>query len=180
MLKQLKQISSEIVIENPYWVYRRDKYEMPNGKTGDYHFVDSRGSVMVIPITNDNKILLGRQYRYLNSRFSIEFAGGGVKSNLSIYDNALAELREELGVVADNLEQIGEFNPFNGVTNEICNVFIAKNINFTDSKPDESEEFEILALSKEQIFEKIASGEIWDGMTIAAFMLFVVKFNGMA
>ncbi|HUI64582.1 MAG TPA: NUDIX hydrolase, partial [Bacteroidota bacterium] len=65
----------------------------------------------------------------------------------------------------------GEFNPYNGVTDEICQVFIARNLVFVGADPDVTEEFEILQLAPSDLEQRIASGEIWDGMTIAAWAL---------
>ena len=80
------------------------------------------------------------------------------------------ELEEEAGFIAHDWKMAGEFNPYNGVTDELCRVFIAKNLVAVQSKPDETEEFETLTLKPDEIDARIASGAIWDGMTIAAWM----------
>ena len=172
MLTQLEQKSSEVILENPYWQYRKDTYSLPNGKKGDYHYVHTPGSVFVIPETPDGKLVLLKQYRYLNQRESIEFIGGGIKSGMSPEVAARAELLEEAGIKAESMIKIGEFNPFNGVTDEICTVFVAKGLSFGASKPDESEEFERLEHTPEVLREMISKGKIWDGMTIAAYALY--------
>lgn len=87
-------------------------------------------------------------------------------------ENAREELKEETGYEANNMTEIGIFNPFNGVTNEICNVFLAMNLEKSEPDPDRSEEFEIIELDKEKVFEYIRTGEIWDGMTLASWMLY--------
>lgn len=145
---------------------------MPNGDIGDYHFVRTNGSVMIIPITNDNKIVLTKQFRYLNKKFSWEFPGGGIKKGTDSLTNARKELEEETGYFSDNLINIGIFNPFNGVTDEICNVYIARNLIYSEVKPDASEEFEIALFTKQQIESMISKNEIWDGMTLAVWSLF--------
>lgn len=172
MLTQLEQKSSEVILENPYWQYRKDTYSLPSGKEGDYHYVHTLGSVFVIPVTSDGKLILLRQYRYLNRRESIEFIGGGIKHGQSAELAARAELSEEAGITAKELLKIGEFNPFNGVTDEICTVFVAKGLTFGTARPDESEEFERLEHLPQVLREMIARGEIWDGMTLAAFALY--------
>jgi ADP-ribose pyrophosphatase len=171
MLKKLSQISSELKSTNPWWDYRVDEYTRPDGNSGEYHYVDSRGSSMVIPFREDGKIILIRQYRYLNSRESIEFPGGGIKRGLTPLENAKEELKEETGYRSRELTYLGCFNPFNGVTNEICSVYLAADLVSGEAMPEHSEEFEIIELTKEQIDNKINNGEIWDGMTIAAWAL---------
>jgi hypothetical protein len=71
---------------------------------------------------------------------------------------------------------IGEYNPYNGVTNEICHVFVAEGLEYINKfESDESEEFEILEMTGNEINKKIKSGEIWDGMTLAAWGLYIVN-----
>ncbi|MCX6154235.1 MAG: NUDIX hydrolase [Candidatus Kapabacteria bacterium] len=170
-------LSSELLFQNPYWNYRFDKYILPNGETGDYHFVDSRGSTLVIPILEDGRIIMTRQFRYLNRKFSIEFPGGGIKAELSPVENAREELHEEVGYSCGKIELMGTFNPFNGVTNEICSIFTASDLVNIGSKPESSEEFEILYFHSNQITELITKGELWDGMSLAAYALFQSKIK---
>ncbi|MFA6572096.1 MAG: NUDIX hydrolase, partial [Bacteroidota bacterium] len=114
-------------------------------------------------------------YRYLNKRLSIEFPGGGIKTGQTSIETAVAELKEECGVKAEKFILLGEFNPFNGVTNEISSVYVAEELSECKAEPDDTEEFEILRLTYNEINEKIKTGEIWDGMTLAAWSLFLTK-----
>lgn len=171
MLKHWKKISSHSLFKNPWWEYKRDTFEIPGGISGEYHYVYSRGSSLVVPITNEGKIVLVNQYRYLCDRESIEFPCGGVKEGKTHEEMAHAELEEETGFRASELTYAGEFNPFNGVTNEMCRVFIARNLIRTEQKPDATEEFEIFFKSPSDIDSLIRANQIWDGMTLAAWGL---------
>lgn len=175
MSKLKRTIDSTIKFKNPWWTYKIDNYKLHNGKIAEYHYVNTFGSTFVIPITNDNKFVLVKQYRYLNDDYSIEFPGGGQKENLTPLENIILELKEETGFQSNKIYELGVFNPYNGVTNEICKVFVAKELVFGDSQPEESEELEIIYLSENEIDEKIKSNEIWDGMTLAAWALFKLK-----
>jgi ADP-ribose pyrophosphatase len=172
MLKKLEQISSEIYHENPYWNYNLDKYILPDGSQGNYYYVDSPGSTIIIPRKEDGKYVFIRQYRYLNQKFSIEFPGGGLKKNLEPLENAIEELKEETGFLADEMIFLGENNPCNGMTNEICSVYLATGLVQTGASPDNSEEFEIIELNEKEIVNYINQGEIWDGMTLAAWSIY--------
>jgi ADP-ribose pyrophosphatase len=81
------------------------------------------------------------------------------------------ELAEEAGYESGQLEQVGSFNPFNGVTNEMCRVYVARKLRRTTATPDVTEEFEHLELTPSEIDQRIRSGEIWDGMSIAAWSI---------
>ncbi|MBI2430146.1 MAG: NUDIX hydrolase [Ignavibacteriales bacterium] len=171
MLKRWKTLSSKILFKNPWWTYKLDEFEIPDGIKGEYNYVFTRGSSLVVPVTNDGKIILVNQYRYLCDRESIEFPCGGVKEGKSYEEMANIELEEETGYRASDLKFAGEFNPFNGVTSEICHVYIARNLVRSQQKPDATEEFEIHYKSPDEIESLIVSNQIWDGMTMAAWGL---------
>ncbi len=171
MLKKFSKISEILSNRNPYWEYKIDEYLLPNGKKELYYYAHTPGSTMVIPIIQ-NKYLLTKQFRYLNQKNSIEFPGGGIKPEHTIEANARLELIQETGYSTNLLYQIGSFNPCNGLTNEICYVFVAKELVSKAQDLDESEEIEILFLSEVELIEKIKNGEIWDGMTLASWSLY--------
>lgn len=164
-----KRLSQNVLNRNGFWTYCRDEYELPSGRRGEYFYVHTNGASLIVPVTNDGRILLVRQYRYLCSRESIEFPCGGVKDGSTHNETAWHELREETGYTSDKVFLAGAFNPYNGITDEICNVYIARDLKYVGVEPDDTEEFEQLSLAPEEFDAKIADGTIWDGMTIAAW-----------
>lgn len=129
---------------------------------------------MVVPITSQGKVILVNQYRYLCDRESLEFPCGSINEGNTYEQTALLELQEETGYQASTpLQELGQFNPYNGVTSEICTVYLANNIIplQTQVKKDATEEFEVIQLGPSEVEEKIYTQEIWDGMTLAAWML---------
>jgi ADP-ribose pyrophosphatase len=171
-LRRWTRLAQETLFRNPWWEYRRDALRLPSGADGEYHYVHTPGSVMLLPRNDDGSFILVRQYRYLLDRESVEFPAGGVKETQSVGDAAIAELREEAAVEADMLREIGRFNPFNGVTDELCHVFLATGLRACEAMPDATEEFEILTCSENAIQQMIIDGHIWDGMSLAAWALF--------
>lgn len=170
-LKKWKKLSTEVKYSNNWWSYLVDKYLFPNGTEGEYHYCFTYGSAFIIPVTAEGKIIMVRQYRYLNDRFSIEFPGGGVKKEDNHEAEAYKELVEETGFSGE-LEYAGMFNPYNGVTNEICKVYIARNLKPSEEyKKDDSEEFELLYYTPDEISGMIESNEIYDGMSLASWIL---------
>ena len=170
-LKSWKKLTESILFRNPWWTYKRDTFEMPSGKNGEYHYVHTNGSSMVVPILGDGKLILVNQYRYLVGKESIEFPCGSVKDGSSHDETARHELQEETGFSAKGLFPVGEFNPYNGVTNEMCQVYVARGLEYVGGTPDETEEFEIVRLAPAEVDERIRAGAIWDGMTIAAWSI---------
>ncbi len=177
-LKHWKKISEETLHESPWIEYKHDRFDFGDGRQGNYYYLDSPGSSMIVPVTDDGKLLLVNQYRYLGNRESLEFPCGNVRhrhpdGRVTIDDPVVAarrELAEECGVTGE-LTHIGVYHPCNGFLNENAHVFLARRPTQESATPDPEEEFEIIALTPAALEEKIASGEIWDGMTIVAWTL---------
>ncbi len=165
-------------MKNAWWTYRKDLTMLPSGKEGEYHFVHVKGSSLIIPFMDDGKMILVNQYRYLADRESLEFPCGSLKENSTYDETARDELAEETGFEAADLKRVGQFNPYNGVTDEMCSVYIARGLKPAVAKHDETEEFEQLHLTVEELEERIRAGVIWDGMSLAGWALvreFVAK-----
>jgi ADP-ribose pyrophosphatase len=172
MLKRLGQLSTEILHKNPWWEYRRDEYLHPDDSKGEFYYAHTLGAAFVIPEFEDGRLLMLRQFRYLNQRESLEFVGGGMKESRSAEEAAKAELLEEAGFQAKELIPIGWFNPMNGATDEECYVFIARGLTAASAHPEVSEEFEPVMVTPAELDTLIAKGKIWDGMTLAAYALY--------
>ncbi len=176
MLPRWKKLTSSILYTNPWWTYKKDTFRIPNGYEGEYHFVHTEGASLIVPVMPDGKILLVNQYRYLCDKESIEFPCGGVKPGHSYDEMARLELEEEAGYRALEWEAAGEFNPYNGVTDEICKIFVARNLHFVKPRPDATEEFEIIFRAPLELEKLISDKKIWDGMTLAAWSLVRGRF----
>lgn len=168
-LRRWKRLAQSTVYANPWWTYRRDDVELPSGRRGEYHYVHTNGSSMVVPVRDDGRILLVNQFRYLVGKESVEFPCGSVKDGHTYEQTAWQELAEETGHSAGTLLQVGEYNPYNGVTDEMCRVYVARGLREVGPAPDDTEEFELVAMLPAEIDAAIRDGSIWDGMSIVAW-----------
>ncbi len=146
-------------------------FELPGGKRGNYFYMHTNGSAMTIPVTDDGKILLIKQYRYLTDNASIEIPCGGIKDGQNDIDAARAELIEETGFDCKKLKKVGKFVPYNGLSDEYCTVFVAKLLHRVGAKPDETEQIEVMSATPEEINTWIRKGKIVDGMSIAGWII---------
>ena len=177
-LRPWKTLSTERKIKNPWWEYRYDRFELPDGRPGEYHLVHTNGSSMVVPAGADGTILMVNQYRYLARRESLEFPCGAVKDGSTYEETAEHELREETGFVAEEMTLAGTFNPYNGVTDEFCRVYLARRLTHVGASPDDTEEFELLSLTVSEIDARIKDGSLWDGMSLAAWCIIKPQLIG--
>jgi ADP-ribose pyrophosphatase len=170
-LKKWKKLSERVFHDNGFWQYKIDEFEIEESQRGEYHYVSTYGSTMVIPVTPQNKIILVKQFRYLNQRESLEFPCGSISKGLSAEENAIKELREETGYTSRSLVFSGEFSPYTGASNEMCSVFLGLNLELSPLPVDSTEEFEVLEFSFEEIEQMIAENKIWDGLSLSAWIL---------
>jgi ADP-ribose pyrophosphatase len=169
-LKKLDTIDTKTLHRNPCWEYRLDSYALPGGGAGEYYYLHSPGSAMVVPVDENGTLVLVNQFRYLWKRESMEFPGGGMKE-ADPFVAAMNELAEEAGLAASDWKFVAEYNPFNGATDEIARVYFASGLTAAKKDKDASEEFEIVKMSVPEFEAAVGSGEIWDGMTLAAWMV---------
>jgi len=171
-LRPWRKLSEQVVTRHRWWTYRRDRVLLPSGREGEYHVISNHGSAMVAAVEADGRVLLVNQWRYIDGRESLELPGGGIEPGATPEEAARSELAQETGRAAAVLVPVGRFNPYTGITDEICHVFVARGLAAAPpTPPDETEELELLALTPEQVEERIRRGVIWDGMSVAAWHL---------
>jgi ADP-ribose pyrophosphatase len=166
-----KTLLSEEVFSTPWMSIFHKQFEMSDGKRGNYFFVHTNGSALLIPVTDDGKILLVKQYRYLTDSVSLELPCGGIKDGQNDEVAARAELVEETGYDCKKLKRVGRFLPYNGLSDEFCTVFISRGLEKVGRRPDMTEEIEVVSMAPDEIDKLVARGKIVDGMTIAGWLL---------
>ncbi|MEK7509053.1 MAG: NUDIX hydrolase [Patescibacteria group bacterium] len=171
MSKSWKKISSEVIHQNPYFNYKHDVFETSKGIKGDYYYLADHNSVFIIPVLDDGRLVLINTYRYLFNKYGIEFPGGGVKKGQTFEQAAREELVEETGFEAREFINIGEFAPLNGLSTEVCRVFLARGLVKGKAKPEPTEEHEVIMRRIDEFEDHIKRNEITDGLTLSAWVL---------
>ncbi|MFH1679183.1 MAG: NUDIX hydrolase [Candidatus Eisenbacteria bacterium] len=170
-MRRWKRLSNRVLFRSPYVSFEHDRYRLPDGGEGDYYYVRSAGAVMVVPADDEGGVYLVRQYRYLLDEDSLEFPAGGIKEGVEPFEQARAELREEAGFEASDWVPLGRFASWNGASNEICHVFLARDLAETPAEPDRTEEFERVRVSWNELLLMAETNEVFDGMTLASIAL---------
>jgi len=166
------RLSRRPIFSSPYYDFLHDEYRLPGGGVGNYYYIDMPGSTMIIPRLPSGELVLVRQHRYLMNRSSLEFPAGGLERGVEPLENARRELREEAGYRAARWTRIGEFAPYNGASNELCQVYVAEELAAVEAAPEPTEEIEVLTRSLTEVRRLVRTGELWDGMTLAALRLY--------
>lgn len=172
-----KKLSSKIVYKNQWFAVREDEVEKPGNRKGIYGVLETPSSVFIVALNEYNEVYLTGLFRYPTGKYGLELPAGG-SDNQDLLEAAKRELLEETGLKAAKWEKVGQFTPWNGISNEVSHVFIAKDLEQTASQIDPSEGIlEIRQVAFEKVFDLIKSGEISDGQTISALTLAALKLD---
>jgi len=171
-------LSTKVVYKNNWMSVREDKVILPNGKKGVYGVVEKNAFVIVIPFV-ENKVALVEQYRYPVKSKSWEFPEGlKDKTKENLRDAAIRELREETGLLANKLEEIGTLWLAPGYSNQHYTVFVSRECIQENNRLEGSEtDMKVGFFTLEEVKEMVKKGIIKDSPTIAAFSLYLLSLE---
>jgi ADP-ribose pyrophosphatase len=175
-----KQLKSEYIYKGKIINLRRDEALLPNATTALREVVEHPGGVCVAALTDDDELLMVRQFRYPYFETVLEIPAGKRDSkDEDPLECGKRELREETGAIADKFHFLGELYPTPGYCAEIIWLFAATNLTFTELDLDEDEFLNVEKIPFDKCVEMILSGEIKDAKTQAAVLkLKLLKDSG--
>ena len=171
MLFEEKTMKSEKLYEGKILNLRIDTVELPDKKYSKREIVEHSGSVAVIPITDDNCVILVKQFRKAVERFLLEIPAGKLELNEEPRDAATRELKEETGFEANKMEYLFEFYTSPGFSNEKIHLFLATDLVEGDATPDSGEFIEEVKINIDDLVKMVNRGEIVDSKTIIGINL---------
>lgn len=149
-----------------------------NGHEAHWDFIHHDGAAAVLPVTDDGKILMVRQYRNALDRETLEIPAGKLDEPDEPKINcAYRELEEETGFRTENMEYLISVNTTVAFCDEAIDVFIARNLIPSHQHLDEDEVIEVEAWEVDDLLDQIFQGKITDAKTIAAITAYAVKYR---
>jgi ADP-ribose pyrophosphatase len=133
--------------------------------------VHHNGSAVIVPIFDDGTVALVKQYRHPAVRYLLEVPAGTLAKGERPEIGAARELKEELGLVAENLEKLSEFFVSPGFCEEKMWVYLATDLVEGEQALEDDEILDVVRLPIADALEMITSGEIQDAKTIIGLML---------
>ena len=165
------RVDSEQIFDGKVLKVRKDTVRLPDGKFATREYCRHMGAVCVVPLTDDNEIIFVRQYRYAQSRVMLEIPAGKLDSNTEdLIEAALRELREETGAIAKSIESIGDILTSPALVSEVIRMYLARDLEFGETDPDDDEFIEVVKLPIEKAMEMVMNGEIRDAKTQTAIL----------
>jgi ADP-ribose pyrophosphatase len=139
--------------------------------------VTHHGSCVIVPVFDDNRVALVRQYRHPAQKYLLEIPAGTLNENEVPETGAAREVEEEIGARAGKIEKMTEFYVSPGFLTEKMHLFLATDFTETKQNLDDDEFLSIEKFSFEQIFQMIKNGEIEDAKTMVGVILAGAKLG---
>lgn len=165
-----KTISSEMMYDGKIVKLLRDSVELENGKTALREVIKHPGGVGIVPLDEDNNVLMVRQFRYPHGKVLLEIPAGKLEYGENPRECGLRELKEETGCTCDSFEYLGNLIPTPAYDTEVIHMYLARGFHSGEQNPDEDEFLEIEKIPLEKAVEMIMNNEIADAKTQIALL----------
>ena len=178
MGEHIKRLNRELKFKGKIIDFYQDTIEVDGDHTVVWDFIKHKGAAAVVPVTEDGKILMVRQYRNALDRYTLEIPAGALDAE----DEpglvcASRELEEETGYRSKNLEWLITLRTTVAFCNERIEVYVAKDLIPSKQHLDEDEFIDLKAYSMDELKNKIFTGENEDAKTVASLMAYAVKYH---
>jgi len=148
-----------------------EKVTLPNCAVKNREIVRHPGAAAMVPILDDGKVVLIKQYRHAVGEFLWEIPAGTLEPDEEVIECARRELVEETGYEAENLAKLTEILPAPGYTDEHIHIFLATRLTLAEQKLQDDEVLQVQPTPLDAALEMIRQGEIQDGKTIVGLLL---------
>jgi ADP-ribose pyrophosphatase len=170
-MHQFELLRSESLLEGRAFKVRRDYLRAPDGRETNFEIVEHNGSVVMIPVDGSGNVLFVRQYRHAAHTDLLELPAGTRDGNESYRSCAEREMREETGMAAGTLEQVGEFYLAPGYSTEFMAVFIATDLTPDPLPADADEYLELQRVPVAEAIRMAEEGQVPDAKSLAALFI---------
>jgi ADP-ribose pyrophosphatase len=173
MSPRAKILSSETVFHGRVFDVRREQVQEPNGVEAAREFVVHNGSVVVLPVFDDGRMLLVCQYRHSVGGYLWELVAGRMELGENPLPGAKRELLEETGYTARRWEKILDVFPTPGFVSERMVVYVARDLRAGAAHPEEDERITPRAFTPREIESWIRDGKLRDAKSIAGILYYL-------
>lgn len=149
---------------------RRDTVRLPDGSEGWREYIVHPGAVMIIPVLDDGRLVVERQFRYPLHRAFVEFPAGKIDPGEPTLECAIRELREETGYTAREWARAGILHNAIGYSNEGIEIWFARGLTAGERRLDEGEFLDVLQLSLAEMEDMARQGELTDAKTLIGML----------
>jgi ADP-ribose pyrophosphatase len=149
----------------------RENVTLDNGNTADLEYVAHPGAAAIVPLLDESRILLLKQYRHTLREYIWEIPAGTLDPQESVLNCAKRELIEETGYSAGQWQKLAEITPVPGYSDERIHIYLATELQPAGQNLDQDEIIDVHEVEFSRAIEMIERGEIQDAKSIAGLFL---------
>jgi ADP-ribose pyrophosphatase len=168
-------VAGGLVYDGELLKVRRDEVRLPDGRHAGREYIRHPGAVAIVPLFDDGRVLLERQFRYPHGREFIELPAGKLEPGEPHLDTAKRELLEETGYVAAEWTRLGVIHTAIAYTDESIELFMARKLTAGARKLDDGEFLELLVVGLDEAIAMVRDGRITDAKSVTG-LLWVKSF----
>ena len=167
-----KILRSKVVYKGSIFGVRRDEVLEPTGVRTTREVITHPGSVVVMPVLPDGRIILIRQYRHAARQFLWELVAGRMDPGESVRQAAVRELIEETGYRAKRLRVFLDLFPTPGFLEERMYILLAEGLKLGEAEPEEDEKIVVRVFTRAELEKMIQRGVLRDAKSIAGLLYY--------
>ena len=160
------RLESELAYEGSFLKVHHDTVRLPNGKTASREYIPHPGAVVILPVLDNGRLLLERQYRYPVDQVFIEFPAGKIDPGEDPLVCAKRELLEETGYTATHWQFVCKIHNAIAYSDEFLDIYIARGLTAGERKLDDEEFLDVFDCTPQELTSWVRAGRITDVKTI--------------
>ena len=165
-----KTISTDKIYNGKILTVRKDVVKLPNGKNADREIIEHNGGVCILPLLDDNTVIMVEQYRHPYNGVLLEIPAGKLEPGEDPSECGRRELIEETGYTAERFEFLGKLYPTPAYCTEVIHMYLARDLREGENSLDEDEFLDVVKMPFDRVVNMVIRNEIPDAKTQLAVL----------
>lgn len=174
-MEEIKRVDRKLEHRGTIVDFYSDYMKLPNDKIVKWDFIKHNGAAAIVPIDENGKIIMVRQYRNAVEKYTLEIPAGAINPGEDMKTAATRECEEETGYKANQVEHLLDLYTTVAFCNEKIGIYYTRDLTRTEQHLDDDEYLNVERHTVEELTNMIFDGTIEDAKTIAAILAIKTK-----